>query len=485
MLSFPASAATLVMQNDIAANTALQLNFNGAGYTVNGTNTIDLQALTQSVAGTNQINTPITSTVANMPVSIAAGGTVALNAPVSGSSGITKTGLGRLILNGVNPYTGTTQVGAGFVIVNGSINASQTQVIGGTLGGAGSTGAVVATTGTIAPGDGGTGILTVNGPLTLNTGVIASFDILGTNVGTQFDQLAVSGTVTLTGATLAITGTSSTAVNSTIRHHQQHRRRRDRRHLQRFGGRRDRHRRQRRHLQDQLRRWHRERRRAHPAQRGGGKAWCSAASIGSTRQSTSRRTRSRRPGRRTRSCSPVADLFPDALAGAPLAVAKGGPLVLTSLSGPPTFIDPRTVVEIQRVLTPGKTIFVLGGTTAIADSVVQQLQAARVPGPCASVAPTDSRRPSSSPRTGLNNPANLFLANGINFPDALSAGPSAAKVQGAILLTNNNVMPSFTQQYLASRTGATVFAIGGPAAAGGRSASGQPDRRVWTATTRR
>ena len=56
-----------------------------------------------------------------------------------------------------------------------------------------------------------------------------------------------------------------------------------------------------------------------------------------------------------------ADLFPDALAGAPLAVAKGGPLELTSLSGP-SFIDPRTVTEIQRVLTPGKTIFVLGGT---------------------------------------------------------------------------------------------------------------------------
>ena len=43
----------------------------------------------------------------------------------------------------------------------------------------------------------------------------------------------------------------------------------------------------------------------------------------------------------------------------------------------------------------------------------------------------------------------------MNFPDALSAGPSAAKVAGAILLTNNNVMPAFTQQYLASRTGVT------------------------------
>ena len=157
-----------------------------------------------------------------------------------------------------------------------------------------------------------------------------------------------------------------------------------------------------------------------------------------------------------------ADLFPDALAGAPLAVAKGGPLELTSLSGP-SFIDPRTVAEIQRVLTTGKTIFVLGGTAAIADNVVAQLQALgyqviRLGG-------TDRFQTAVLiAQNGLNNPVNLFLANGINFPDALSAGPSAAKVGGAILLTNNNLMPAFTQQYLSTRTGATLFAMGGPAA---------------------
>ena len=157
-----------------------------------------------------------------------------------------------------------------------------------------------------------------------------------------------------------------------------------------------------------------------------------------------------------------ADLFPDALAGAPLAVAKGGPLELTSLSGP-SFIDPRTVIEIQRVLSPGKTIFVLGGTSAIADSVVQQLQGLGY----AVVRFGGVDRFQTAvliAQQGLNNPASLFLVNGVNFPDALSAGPAAAKVAGAILLTNNNVMPSSTSTYLASRTGTTQFAIGGPAA---------------------
>jgi hypothetical protein len=38
------------------------------------------------------------------------------------------------------------------------------------------------------------------------------------------------------------------------------------------------------------------------------------------------------------------------------------------------------------------------------------------------------------------------------------------KSAGAILLTNFNLMPTFTGQYLTSRAGATVFALGGPAA---------------------
>ena len=42
--------------------------------------------------------------------------------------------------------------------------------------------------------------------------------------------------------------------------------------------------------------------------------------------------------------------------------------------------------------------------------------------------------------------------------------PRPPRWQGAILLTNNNVMPAFTQQYLASRTGVTLYAMGGPAA---------------------
>src|SRR5580700_7640205 len=48
------------------------------------------------------------------------------------------------------------------------------------------------------------------------------------------------------------------------------------------------------------------------------------------------------------------DAFADALAGTPLAVQKGGPLLLT----PSTGLTPPVVAEITRVLPPGGMVYV-------------------------------------------------------------------------------------------------------------------------------
>ncbi len=48
--------------------------------------------------------------------------------------------------------------------------------------------------------------------------------------------------------------------------------------------------------------------------------------------------------------------FPDALAGTPLAVAVGGPLLLS----PPADLDPVVAAEISRVLPAGATVYLLG-----------------------------------------------------------------------------------------------------------------------------
>ena len=70
----------------------------------------------------------------------------------------------------------------------------------------------------------------------------------------------------------------------------------------------------------------------------------------------------------------------------------------------------------------------------------------------------------------LGNPSTVFLATGINFPDALSAGPAAAHLGGVVLLTDGSSMPAITRSYLNAHSG-TVYAIGGPAAAADGGAS--------------
>ncbi|HEY5314703.1 MAG TPA: cell wall-binding repeat-containing protein, partial [Pirellulales bacterium] len=63
----------------------------------------------------------------------------------------------------------------------------------------------------------------------------------------------------------------------------------------------------------------------------------------------------------------------------------------------------------------------------------------------------------------LGSPSQVLLASGTNYPDALTAGPAAAHIHGAVLLTEGSTLPSGVAGYLASKP-TTVYAIGGPAA---------------------
>lgn len=57
----------------------------------------------------------------------------------------------------------------------------------------------------------------------------------------------------------------------------------------------------------------------------------------------------------------------------------------------------------------------------------------------------------------------VFLADGLNFPDALAGGAGAAQTNGVILLTKGANLPAQTEKYLASAK-AQVVTVGGPAA---------------------
>jgi putative cell wall-binding protein len=151
-----------------------------------------------------------------------------------------------------------------------------------------------------------------------------------------------------------------------------------------------------------------------------------------------------------------ADNYPDALVGAALASAKNAPLLFANGG----VLTPATQAEIQRVLPAGGTVYLLGGTAAIPATVATSLTSLGfVP---VRYAGTDRFGTALAVADALNDPSTVLLATGINFPDALAAGPAAAHLHGVVLLTNGSSLTPAVTQYLAAHPG-TVYAIGGPA----------------------
>ena len=153
------------------------------------------------------------------------------------------------------------------------------------------------------------------------------------------------------------------------------------------------------------------------------------------------------------------DLFPDSLAAAPLAVKKTAPILLTS----PTSLDPRTAAEISRVLLPGGTVYLLGQTSALSTNVenaVSQLgyHVDRIGG-------ADRFATAADIAGSIGSVTKILLADGTNFPDAVSAAAACGPAGTVIVLTAGTSMPDATTQFLSSQNGSPVVAVGGPAAA--------------------
>ncbi len=151
--------------------------------------------------------------------------------------------------------------------------------------------------------------------------------------------------------------------------------------------------------------------------------------------------------------------FADGLAGVPLAAAKDAPMLLTETST----LDAATQAEIVRVLPAGGTVYLLGGSASLAPSVATALTGAgftvvRYGG----LDRFDTATIIAD--KGLGNPSTLLLANGMDFPDGLTAGPAAASVHGAILLTDGTTLGASTTSYLSTHPDDTVYAVGGAAA---------------------
>lgn len=149
--------------------------------------------------------------------------------------------------------------------------------------------------------------------------------------------------------------------------------------------------------------------------------------------------------------------FPDALAAAPAAALRGGPLLLT----PTGSVLPGVVAEIRR-LAPDR-IVVVGGPNSVSDAVLRAL---------AAVAPTTRVSGSDRYATARAIAADAFvtssvayLATGANFPDALAASAAAASLRAPVLLTDGGgqSVDAPTAALLRSLGVTTVRIAGGPA----------------------
>lgn len=159
------------------------------------------------------------------------------------------------------------------------------------------------------------------------------------------------------------------------------------------------------------------------------------------------------------------DLYPDAVAGAPLAVKTRGPLLLTD----PGELESRVSAELARVVAPGATIYLLGGPVALRPEVENQVRAAgfrpvRLGG--------DNRFATAVAiaELGLGRPQTVFLATSQEFAYALLAGATASRVGGAVLLTSGAQLPPETSGYLARAGRGARYAVGAAAVAADESA---------------
>jgi len=122
--------------------------------------------------------------------------------------------------------------------------------------------------------------------------------------------------------------------------------------------------------------------------------------------------------------------FPDALSAGPAAVHEGGPLLLTRQD-----VLPSDVADEITALKPDR-IVIVGGTAAVSAGVEESLKL---------LAPSVSRIAGADRyATSLlvaqtvftGEVSTVYVATGRDFPDALSAGPAAAKAGGPVLLVD-------------------------------------------------
>ncbi|WP_238986604.1 autotransporter outer membrane beta-barrel domain-containing protein [Serratia plymuthica] len=125
---------------------------------------------------------------------------------ISGHGGLTKQGIGTLVLTGANTYAGPTLINEGLLAINGSVTSAVTVQNAGILGGSGSVGALTARRGgTVAPGN-SIGTLNVANNVSFEPGSRYAVEVAPNG---QSDRIHSGGSATIGGGEVAVSLESS------------------------------------------------------------------------------------------------------------------------------------------------------------------------------------------------------------------------------------------------------------------------------------
>ncbi len=151
--------------------------------------------------------------------------------------------------------------------------------------------------------------------------------------------------------------------------------------------------------------------------------------------------------------------FPDALAAAPWAAQLGAPLLLSRPGG----LAPASTAELER-LQPSRVV-VIGGSAALGQAVLDDVQAALPSADVERVGGADRYATAGmvAAQVMQDSSAEVFLASGEDYPDALVLSALAARHQAPLVLTRGTSLPDATATALAGLSYDALYAAGGPA----------------------
>ena len=167
------------------------------------------------------------------------------------------------------------------------------------------------------------------------------------------------------------------------------------------------------------------------------------------------------------------DVFADSLAGSPLT--GDGPLLLTNSDR----LDSAVRAELQRVLRPGATVYLLGGDAALSASVESAVRSA-------GFAPrrlSGARREATSAAIALEAHARLgetsrvVVARADNWADSITGGAWAAERGVPVLLTRSDRVSDDIKPVLADLAPSQTIVLGGEAAVSRRAFNELPNAR--------